>query len=106
MRIASRVITEILPFEPVAVSVFVGIFVEMRHFGPRAPTGDHLDQLITTEMGLVQIGGAAGRSGIAAAVGIDAMTKLTVRLVLEQTLPERGILCKGRIKRLQKDRSP
>src|SRR5262249_3152813 len=46
------------------------------------------------------------RAGIAAAVAIDAVAELTVSLVLEQTLTEGGVLCRGRIKRQQKDRSP
>src|SRR5215831_4032493 len=73
----------------------------MRHFGPRPPTGDHLDQLIAIEMGLVQICGSAGRARIAAAVTVDAMAELTVRLVLEQTLPERCVLCKRHVERQQ-----
>src|SRR5215467_14372554 len=43
MRIACCVVAEILPLQPVAVRILVSVFVEVRHFGPRPPAGDHLD---------------------------------------------------------------
>src|SRR5258708_1641755 len=85
MRIACRVVAKILPLEPVAVGVLIGIFVEMGHFGPRPPAGDHLYQLIAIEMGFMQICGSTGRARVAATVTVDAMAELTVPLVLEQT---------------------
>src|SRR5258708_13346272 len=62
MRIACRVVAKILPLEPVAVGVLIGIFVEMGHFGPRPPAGDHFYQLTAIEMGLSQICGSTGRA--------------------------------------------
>src|SRR5262249_55274013 len=99
MRIARRVAAEVLPLQPVAVRVLISIFVEMRHFGPWPPARDHLDQLIATEMGLMQIGGAARRARIATAITVDAVAELAIGLVLKQTLTEGCVLCKGQIKR-------
>ena len=98
MRIACGVVAEILPLQPVAVRILVGVFIEMRHFGPWPPTSDHLDQLIAIEMGLMQIGSSARRARIAAAVTVDAVAELAVRLVLEQALSEGGVLRKCQIK--------
>src|SRR5215468_8290545 len=97
MRVARGIITQVLSLQPITVRVLVGVFVEMRHFCSRTPTGNHLYQLITIEMRLVQIGGSARRARIAPAVTIDAVTELTVRLVLEQTLAERCVLRKYQI---------
>src|ERR1700719_307100 len=83
MRIARGIAAQILSLQPVAVRVLIGVFVEMRHFGPWPPASDHLDQLITIEMSLAQIGSAAWRARIAATVTIDPMAELAVRLVLE-----------------------
>src|ERR1700730_9585445 len=99
MRIARGVVAQILSLQPVAVRVVIGVFVEMRHFGPRPPAGDHLDQLVTIEKSLVQIGSAAWRARIAATVTIDPMAELAVRLVLEQALAERRVLSTGKVHR-------
>src|SRR5262249_59575385 len=78
MRIARRVVAEILPLQPVAVRILISIFVEMRHFSSRPPARDHFDQLIATKMGLMQIGGSTRRARIATAVTVDAVAELAV----------------------------
>src|SRR5215467_57952 len=62
MRVARRVVAEILPLQPVAVRILISIFVKMRHFSSRPTARDHFDQLIATKMGLMQIGGSARRA--------------------------------------------
>src|ERR1700730_11777870 len=99
MRIARGIAAQILSLQPVAVRVLIGVFVEMRHFGPWPPASDHLDQLITIEMSLAQIGSAAWRARITATVAIDPMAELAVRLVLEQALAEGRVLCIGKVHR-------
>ena len=54
--------------------------------------GDHLDQLIMIEVGLVQVRRFARRARIAVAVAVDAMAELAVRLVMIETIAEGDIL--------------
>src|SRR6476619_7989117 len=91
VRIGRDALAEFLGGEAVTVLGLVGISIEVRHFGAGPAAGDHLDQLLAVEPGLVQIRGLARRAWIAAAVAIHAVAELAVRLVPIQTLAERRV---------------
>src|SRR5262245_15349474 len=92
MRIGRDVLSEFGGGETVAALVLVGIFVEVRHFGAGPAAGDHLDQLLALEAGLVQVRSLAGRTRIAVAIAVDAVAELAVRLLLKKALAERHVL--------------
>src|SRR5262245_6136117 len=96
MRIGRDVLSELGGGEAVAALVLVGVFVEVRHLRAGPATGDHLDQLLALEAGLVQVRSLAGRARIAVAVAVDAVAELAVRLLLKKALAERHVL-RGRI---------
>src|SRR3989442_2905021 len=60
VRIGRHLVAELRGGEPIAVLVLVGVFIEVRHFRAGAAAGDHLDQLLAVEAGLVQIRRLAG----------------------------------------------
>src|SRR5262245_54273180 len=98
MRIGRDVLSELGGGEAVAALVLVGVFVEVRHLRAGPATGDHLDQLLALEAGLVQVRSLAGRAriAVAVAVAVDAVAELAVRLLLKKALAERHVL-RGRI---------
>src|SRR4029453_17676764 len=102
MRIGRDVLSELGGGETVAALVLVGVFVEVRHLPAGPAAGDHLDQLLAVEAGLVQVRRLAGRARIAAAVAVDAVAELAVRLLLKEALAERHVLRGRRIGAQQK----
>jgi hypothetical protein len=97
MRIGRHVLSELGGGEAVASLVLVGVFVEVRHLRAGPAAGDHLDQLLAVETGLVQVRRLAGRARIATAVAVDAVAELAVRLLLKKALTEGHILRYDRI---------
>src|SRR5262245_5482431 len=102
MRIGRDVLAKLGGREAVAVLVLVGVFVEVRHLRAGPATGDHLDQLLAVEAGLVQVRRLARRTRIAAAVAVDTVAELAVRLLLIEPLAERHVLRGRRIGAQQK----
>jgi hypothetical protein len=97
MRIVRGIGAEFGGRAAVTALVFIGVPVEMRHFGSGATARDHLDQLFTIENGLVQIGRLSRRARIAATIAIDPVAELAIGFVLEQALSKRRILCPHQI---------
>src|SRR5262249_7632936 len=81
MRVGGGVGEEFRGGAAVTVLVLLIELIEVWPFGSRAPACDHFNQLIPIENGLVQIGCLPGRSWIAPAVAIDAVTELAIGLV-------------------------
>src|SRR5262245_19843111 len=86
--IMGLVLADFLVRHAVATLVLIGVFVEVRHFRTGPAAGDDLDELVTSQRRLVQVGRLSRRTRIAVPIAVDAMAELAIRLVVEQPLPE------------------
>src|SRR5919198_346699 len=78
--IGRYVLAEFCGGEAVAALVLVGIFVEVRHFRAGPAAGNHFNQLLAVEPGLVQIRCLPRRARITVAVAVDPVAELAIRL--------------------------